>query len=240
MNIKAGYGQLALFEFGKGHTVGVLDDEGLPREDQLFGCVIAVADKLQPQGSAYFAAKRYLETVVTAELTYTPLNTVTQTTPMTQPYEPSRAALVYAGDVLLGVVGEFRSSVRKALKLPQYTAGFELDTMAILPFVANAAYQPLSRFPSTSQDISLRAPTTVSYEQLYANVRTSLDEQASELTITVEPVSIYRANEADETTTTTFHITFTSPTRTLTDEDIVPRMEYVTKRAFTKLEAERI
>lgn len=239
-NSKAGYDEMVLYEMGKAHTVGQLDGEGLPREDEILGVVVAKADKTKPQGSAYFMAKQYLEMLVNADITYKPVPDEMQAFDIIKPYDTKRTALAYANDTFLGVIGEFKPAVRKALKLPIYTAGFELDTHVISALVGSKVYQPLSRFPSTSQDISLRTNSDVAYGELYKNVQASLEEQANGLHITIEPVSIYQPSDTTETTTTTFHITFTSYTRTLTDEDIAPHMEYVTKRALTKLNAERI
>jgi phenylalanyl-tRNA synthetase beta subunit len=99
---------------------------------------------------------------------------------------------------------------------------------------------PLSRFPSTSQDISLKTGVDVSYGDLYANVRASLDEQANGIAIDMTPVSIYQATEDTATKTTTFHIVFTSYDRTLTDDDVKPHMDHVAARAHSLLNAERI
>ena len=239
-NSKAGYSELALFELGKAHIVGEVDSDELPREDELVGFVIAIADKQKPNGSAYYHAKRYLEELVSAQVSYTPLPEAMLAYDITKPYDPKRSAAAYVGETFIGIIGEFKSQVRKALKLPEYCAGFELDTHALLPFIGTPAYQPLSRFPSTSQDISLKAPAAVSYSDLLENVTASLDEQANGLYITTEPVSIYQAESEPDTKTTTFHITFTSYDRTLTDDDVTPHMEYVAKRAQTKLGAERI
>ena len=101
-------------------------------------------------------------------------------------------------------------------------------------------YTPLSRFPSTSQDISLKSSVDVSYGALLANVRASLDEQANGIAIDVTPVSIYQPTSDIETKTTTFHIVFTSYDRTLTDEDVNPHMDYMAARALSLLKAERI
>ena len=239
-NSKAGYSQLALFELGKAHIVGEVDSDKLPREDELVGLVVAIADKQKPSGSAYYHAKRYLEELVPARVSYTPLPEAMLTYDITKPYDPKRSAAAYIGETFIGIIGEFKSQVRKALKLPEYCAGFELDTHALLPFIGMPTYQPLSRFPSTSQDISLKAAATVSYNELLETVTASLDEQANGLYITTEPVSIYQAETEPDTKTTTFHITFTSYDRTLTDDDVTPHMEYVAKRAQTKLGAERI
>lgn len=69
----------------------------------------------------------------------------------------------------IGIVGELKQSVRKAFKLPDYTAAMTLE----LAGIANAVelkrnnYQPLSRYPSTSQDISLKTAFSVPYKKYF-------------------------------------------------------------------------
>ena len=248
-NIKAGYDEFTLFEIGKAHHKDEREEDGLPRE---FGRIAAVyTSKKATNGAAYYKAKRLLEQMLkdatyTTNVSYQKLSDFDfgnhdAFRQLAAPFDVARSATVWVGDRLVGVVGEYTRTVQRAFKLSEYTAGFEVFTSAFEKLGANGrSYTPLSRYPSTSQDISLKSATDISYGELYANVVTSLDEQANGVAIDVTPVSIYQADDDDETKTTTFHIAFTSYDRTLTDEDVKPHMDHVAARALSKLNAERI
>jgi hypothetical protein len=65
------------------------------------------------------------------------------------PFEPRRSAVLVLDGVVQGVVGEFKAKVSKGLKLPAYTAGFEVN-LAVLMNATKASYIPLPTFPKTS------------------------------------------------------------------------------------------
>ncbi|HUB92873.1 MAG TPA: phenylalanine--tRNA ligase subunit beta, partial [Verrucomicrobiae bacterium] len=155
-NIKAGVSEFALFEIGKSHLVDQEGDEGLPREDELVALVVTAADKLKKSGAPYYAAKQYLEALVSAPLSYKPVPADMQVYDITKLYNMNRSAFVYAGEMFLGLVGEFRAAVTNALKLPKYCAGFELDLGALASILGGSSYVPLSRFPAVWQDLTLK------------------------------------------------------------------------------------
>jgi len=248
-NVKAGFDEFMVFEIGKAHHKDEQDDEGLPQE---FGRIAAVyTSKKSTGGAAYYKAKRILEQTLkdatfTKKVNYQKLSDFDfgphdAFRQMAAPFDAARSATVWVGDRLVGIVGEYKRTVQRAFKLSEYTAGFEVFTSAFEKLGENGReYTPLSRYPSTSQDISLKSSTEVSYGDLYANVYKSLDEQANGIAIEVTPVSIYQADGDTTSKTTTFHIVFTNYDRTLTDEDVKPHMDHVAARALSLLSAERI
>jgi len=248
-NVKAGFDEFVIYEIGKAHHKDEQDDEGLPQE---FGRIAAVyTSKKATDGAAYYKAKRMLEQTIKdatysrdvhyqklSDFDFGPHDAFRQ---LAAPFDPARSATVWVGDRLTGVVGEYKRTVQRGFKLSENTAGFEVFASTFEKFAVNAReYTPLSRFPSTSQDISLKSSVDVSYGALLANVRASLDEQANGIAIDVTPVSIYQPTSDIETKTTTFHIVFTSYDRTLTDEDVNPHMDYMAARALSLVKAERI
>jgi phenylalanyl-tRNA synthetase beta chain len=248
-NVKSGFDEFMVFEIGKAHHKDEQDEEGLPQE---FGRIAAVyTSKKATDGAAYYKAKRMLEQTIKdathssdvryqklSDFDFGPHDAFRQ---LAAPFDVARSATVWVGDRLTGVIGEYKRTVQRAFKLGENTAGFELFVSTFEKLAVNGReYTPLSRFPSTSQDISLKASANVSYGDLYTNVRASLDEQANGIVIDVTPVSIYQAADDTTTKTTTFHIVFTSYDRTLTDEDVKPHMDHVAARALSLLSAERI
>ncbi|HEY5805948.1 MAG TPA: phenylalanine--tRNA ligase subunit beta, partial [Candidatus Saccharimonadales bacterium] len=139
-NVKAGYEQFALFELGKTHNKAEKDKEGLPREMQSLGLVFTASGKAANEyaGAPYYQARTYLMNLLNffpalaSDLKYVSLEGAdipanSWLMHATAPYEPVRSAVLYKGGKPCGVVGEYKVGVRKALKLPPFTAGFELD-----------------------------------------------------------------------------------------------------------------
>jgi len=248
-NVKAGFDEFMVFEIGKAHHKDERNDEGLPQE---FDRIAAVyTSKKSSNGAAYYKAKRTLEQMFedatyTTSVGYEKLSDFDFSShdafrQLAAPFDAARSATVWVGDRLVGVVGEYKRTVQRAFKLSEYTAGFEVFVSTFKKLAANdRGYTPLSRFPSTSQDISLKSSVDVSYGNLLTNVRASLDEQANGIATDVTPVSIYQAVGGALSKTTTFHIVFTGYDRTLTDEDVKPHMDYVASRALSLLNAERV
>src|SRR5205814_572620 len=136
--------------------------------DDLTALVVTTADKFKRPGSAYYAARKYLTDLITAELTFKPVPEAMQAFDITKPFDMNRAAFVYAGEDFLGIIGEFRADVRRSLKLPKYTAGFEVDTAKLAEVTSNESkYVSLPRFPKVGQDITLRVPSQLSFRELF-------------------------------------------------------------------------
>lgn len=217
-NIKAGYDEFALFEVGKAHNKQAeLDHEGLPAEFDRIALVYAA--KTTKAEAAYYHAKRMLEYVadtLSLTLEYRPLVAADA---LTAPFEPKRSAEVYStitGE-RLGVVGEYKTTVARAFKLP-YAAGFELATDALGAAVEQVTpgYKPLSRFPGTERDICFQVGQDVTYWQIIAATKEAL--QATELETDVLPVDIYQGR-GESTKNITVRIKMAAYDRTLTSEE---------------------
>ncbi len=246
MNIKQGHDEFMLFEIGRAHNKkdhAADDVDGLPREIEM--CDAIYASKQSKAGAPYY----YMRHVVTQlvkdlgfTLRFTPI-TSTVDTQIAAPFEMGRSAIIESRQgELIGIVGELKQSVRKGFKLPDYAAAMSLDVEGLQKAAAidRQQYVPLSRYPSTSQDISLKTNNDITYEQLFHAVWNAISEKADGMDVKIEPVSIYQAEGDSETKTTTLHITFTHYEHTLTDTDISPVMAYVAAQAAAQLNAERV
>lgn len=241
-NIKAGYDEFALFEVGKAHLVGQTDDEGLPREDELTALVIASADKLKKSGVAYYEARKYLTNLIPAELTFKPVPEDMKQYDITKPYNMERTAFVYAGETFLGLIGEFRTEVQKALKLPKYCAGFELDTTEVQKVIkTTSGYTPLPRFPKVAQDITLKVPAELSYQDLFDFVWSELNKIRPKNTLpTLTPIDIYQREDDKKHKQITLRLEIASYERTLTDTEVNKLLNMVAAVASNKISASRI
>lgn len=241
-NTRAGYDEFALFEIGKSHskTAG-LDDEQLPIETPQLALVYACKD--DRSGAAFYQAKAFLAFLaqeIGTDFVYEPLGSES-TAPVAVPFEPKRAAIVSdkASGRPVGIVGEYKTSTKKNLKLPDYSAGFELDIDALLELteVAPVRYRPLSRYPSVERDMSLKTEKNVEYATILAGLTQALS--STELDTTIAPVGIYQP-EGSTAKHTTFRVTLSSPDRTLTSIEVNDSIDRVAAQLKSTIDAEVI
>lgn len=243
-NIKAGHGEFVLYEIGKGHNkkYHADDDEGLPYESEFVDAIYA--SKKSHGGAAYYYVRRLVQQLGLDLGFSIKLSPADQNLdyPVTAPFDLKRSAVIEtAGGVFLGLAGELKQSVIKNFKLPANTAAMTLDFKGIkeAALVEKRLYAPLSRYPSTSQDISLKSDNKLLYKDILQTVYETAAQAAGETEVKVEPISIYQP-EDKASKTTTLHLTFTNHGRTLKDEEIAPIMDVVAARAEEDLGAKRI
>lgn len=221
-NIKAGYDHFAVFELNKFHTkLHDLTEENVPKE--LDGLAFVIANRKTEGGAAFYEAKRYLEQIAVMaglEFTYEPLE-ADNSYPVTQPFEPKRSARVSdlrTGE-RIGVIGEFKNSVKKAFKLPDHTAGFEIAPRGIWKAMQDLgfAYQPLSKYPGTERDVCFQVKQDTTYQQVVSAAQEGLQDVA--LLTTIEPLDLYKP-EAGDTKNVTIRVKLGSYDKTLTGDDV--------------------
>jgi phenylalanyl-tRNA synthetase beta chain len=244
-NIKAGYDKVALFELGKIHGVDQgSDEDDLPREVDVTALVVAAADKLKKSSGAYYEARCYLENLVgSSELEFKPVTKEAENYSVVQPYELNRTALVnIKGGEFLGVIGEFKPSVSRALKLPKYCAGFEIDTKLVAPILAaGPKYSPLPRFPKVTQDITLRVAADLEYQTLFDFVRQKINEfKPAHSLVELTPVDIYQKEDDKSHKQVTFRLNIANYARTLTDNEVSKLLDVVAMNTKETLKAERV
>jgi len=248
-NIKSGYDEFAIFEMGQVHNKDLMED-GLPVEEHRIALVFAAEDKVSAKyaGAPYYQTKRYLSQLLESFGIEPVFEPATEHEPKMEigkaalaPFERNRAAYVKTKEgKLLGEIGEFSPGVRNSLKLPAFTAGFELDVERILEEQNAKTYVPLPRFPKVQQDISLKLPANISYCELFDFVQAEIDEIQPENSYPVlSPVDIYQGKEAQHKNIT-LRLNIASYERTLTAEEVNGLLDKVAEAAKEKLGAERL
>jgi phenylalanyl-tRNA synthetase beta chain len=251
-NIKAGFEEFVLFEINKAHNKTHLSqtENGLPVEFEMLALVIAASDKKAEgkQGAAYYRARKYLDFLAGQfglELEYTPF---TEEMPydITKPFDLKRSALVgvkgKGKEGVIGMVGEYRQSVAKSLKLPQHTAGFEVGLHDLINYVSDDLhYRQLPRFPKVEQDISLRVDAALPYQQLASFVEEHLTQKRPDQTLhTLKPIDIYQSDQDADHKNVTLRLSIASYERTLTAEEVNALLDRVADAAKETLGAERL
>ena len=248
-NIKAGHDEFCLFEIGKGHDARLPHNEdGLPSERTFVDAVYAA--KKACASAPYYQVQRMAVRLLSslgAQFELIPMATENDDGEelggvefeVAAPFDRRRSAWILCGKKRFGIVGEFKQAVRRNFKLPEYAAGFSIDFDQLLAQPRDKqTYRPLSRFPSTSRDVSLRAPRDVSYAELYHVVQAAVGESAGDITVTIEPRAIFQPANDHSIKTTTFRLRMTHYERTLTDADAKPIVDRVATMALAKLGAE--
>lgn len=244
--IKSGHDEFLIYEIGKGHNkkYHADDDDGLPSEMRFVDGVYA--SKKPRIGAAYYYVRK-LVSVLARDLGFTLKFKPVEDTldyPVTAPFDLKRSALVESRNgEFIGMIGELKNSVKHNFKLPAYVAAMTLDLEGLMKASQNAgsSYRPLSRFPKVTQDISLKVPVEVSYEDVFWSVWRSVEtSQIGESEFTLEPLAIYQPKEGDSHKTTTLRLTIASYERTLTDKDVVTVLDIAAESAKSEFGAERV
>lgn len=236
-NIKAGYGSFGLFEIGKTHILGQ-EVDSLPQEFDRVAFVFAADKKAAGSyaGAAFYQARMYLATLLndlnvpSTEVRYEPLAEDTSY------YAAGRSATIYVGSAKLGTIGEYKSLVRRALKLPDFVAGFELDLAPLLNQATGSSYTPLPRFPSITQDITLQVPTATSYQDLRAVFSEALTAaQPENVQAALTLADLYQSTEDTAHKQVTLRFSIASHDRTLIDKEVAQLLETAAASTREKL-----
>lgn len=234
--------EFALFEFGKAHVKDHNDEENLPQEMERLAFVFAADAKTAARkysGSALYMAKHYLLPLKTGTIEFEPLDN--NDYPITAPYQIGRSAVMKINGEVFGVVGEFRPSVKQALKLPDFTAGYEIDLSIMQKHLPERAYLPISQFPKTQQDITLEVAHNTPFSnihQLLANALESAAEQHGYVSV-IRPRDIFQEDGSDKKRLT-FRIWLSHSERTLTTDETNMLLDSVAERAASDIGARRV
>ena len=242
-NIKAGHDEFMLFEIGKIHDKELpLTDENLPSEQTFVDGVYA--SKKPRAGAPFYKARKLVDRLladINVEADFVKI--VESDADIPAPFDGQRSAWIVAknGDKL-GIVGELSQTVRRNFKLPDYTAAFSLDIEKLQDNLAENReynYRPLSRYPSTTRDISLKMQSAVDYASVYACAE-EVAKKHRELQISITPIAIYQPKDDDSTKTVTLSVKFTSAERTLADKDTAPIIEEIAAMAAEEFDAAQV
>jgi len=221
-NIKQGFDNFALFEINKSHKKqDGLNDEGVPIETE--NLALIVVDNNKQPGAAYYQAKRmfeYLALKLGVDLAYEKIE-IALTDSLCASFEYRRSAKIVdtEDNNSIGIVGEYKKSVVKGFKLPEFAAGFEIDTRALFEIYLKIgnSYKPISRYPASERDICFQVGDDVNYSQIIGALKAVSNN--SDLDLIITPIDIYKA-ENSITKNITIRIKLTSHDHTLVGNEI--------------------
>ncbi len=244
LNHKRGFGQMALFEIGKTHSKEIIGDDSLPVEHERLGFVFSADSKTvaaKYSGDAFYQVKVYLEYLLTSlgiyEYSFSE-ETGPKASYVNGLFTPKRRAIVMQGDNALGVIGEFTHRAHKGLKLPEFSAGFEVDLEALLLARSGKTYHLLPRFPGTEHDITFETPMKVNFMQVVNNFGNSIS--SPDLITSVKPVDIYQKYADSPTRNITLRLKLANREKTMSSEEINQIVDQAVEASEKKLSLKRI
>jgi phenylalanyl-tRNA synthetase beta chain len=242
-NIKAGITEFGIFEMGKIHRKDAIEEDGLPSEFDRLGIVYTSNSK--KEGAAYFYARTildYLADGIGLTILVEPLGEPSDDQDM--PFDAQRSAHIIdrKSGTIIGTIGEMQASVRKSLKLPEFTAAIELDVSALVQCADRASvYQPLSKYPAVDQDICLKVKSTLNYQELSDFLALQLQLLVPKRTLhSLVAQDIYQRPEELEFKQITYRLHIASYLKTLTDKEVNQLLESLAVAAGKAFGAVRI
>jgi len=258
MNIRADYvrsddNEFAIFEIGKAHAKGHesldsddvdsrADKQKLPDEFTRLAFVFAADEKTagtKYQGSAYYEALKYLRLVMGGTIELVPCDT--NEYPITSVYQIGRSACIMNDGSPMGMIGEIREGVKQKLKLPAYSAGFEIDLSIYARLQKQNGYQPIGTFPKTQQDITYKVDASKTYEEVRSTVWAEFQKAQIEhgYEISMGPRDIFQ-KDGEQSKNITFRIWLNHPQKTLRTEEVNNLLENLSKVAKNRIGADRV
>lgn len=250
INHKAGYDAFGLFEIGKSNNKFEIGDDELPRERLGLSYIFSAERKAATnwEGAPFYQAKyqlaHLLEELRISDILFKPLSGAKLEQWWLQNlsviFEPKRSALVLVNSQIVGIIGEFNATVKNNFKLPDFAAGFELEIAKLHGFNRPvSAYQPLSRFPATDQDVCLKVLNEVSYQDLQNQLLRSFKSD-ERLRVKITPVDIYSRDNDNQHKQITYKVTLQHHDKTLTTHEVKELLATAVGKVKDKFKAEQL
>ena len=196
VNQKLPVDKFAMFEMNEVYrkSWGV-DDEKVPEGRIALGFVVAERKNTE---TAFYKAKKYVARLladfgIDAEFSEFKGKGGAEEAP----FEPKRTAEIWVNGEYVGVVGEFKNSVRSEFKLASYLAGFELVDLRYLLSKVDKK-KKIDMAPVKMEDLTITSSKT--YAETLKEVRAKYPDSI------IEPLTIYQA-QGQETRNISFRIT---------------------------------
>lgn len=133
-------------------------------------------------------------------------------------FHPRSSTAIVIGKTLVGSLGEIHPRAAIALRAPRGIYALELDLDALAPFALDLPRAvAVQRFPSVLRDLAVVVDEAVSAEEL----RQVILDEGKPLVVEASVFDVYRGPQLGEgKKNLAFALTYASPDRTLTDEEV--------------------
>ena len=188
VNQKLPVDKFAIFEINKVYQKSDgMNAEKVPVEKMRLGFVLA---ERKNQGTAYYVVKNYVEKLLDDLNIKVDLKPLKNNLPEALPFEKKRSAEILVNGEMIGVVGEFKNSVRRAFKLGDFLAGFEIDFEKLVEY-----YHPTKEVDV--EPVVEKRDLTVDTDKTYAEVIDKIQKVLAKnnLEAKITPLAIYQPEE---------------------------------------------
>jgi len=145
---------------------------------------------------------------------------------------PANQAAVTADGKQIGVIGELHPAVKEHFELTQPVFLFEINIPALLPLMKDKIYRPIPKFPATVRDIALVVDSGVTHQQILETMK------GFSLVTDVALFDVYSGGQIPAgKKSMAYRLTFQSPDKTLTDQQVNGVQTAILKKLTTGLGA---
>ena len=236
-NIRGGFDEFAIFEMNKITMKSLgLTDENVPNEVKNLALVYSA----KKGKNAFYQAKYFANYLFEKLGLKLEVCEFSGENPLHGGFEPKRSAylgITMNGEfVKLGVLGEFKKSVQKSMKLPEATAGFEINLEKLCEIWGDKKLQmrKLSKFQSVERDLSLKFEREISFGEVEKAFE-SAKNLAENIEIEISPIDIY---EVKNSKTISLRFKIIPFEKTLTGDEIreiVEKLEKIAEKLGAKI-----
>ena len=222
-NEKAGFSDFTLYELNQVAKKSFgLTEENVPRLETHLG--------LTTFGDFYKAKYllHELERSLRLKLTLKPLESSSL-------FEPLRSVEIWLDSEFLGVLGEIKLSVLSRFKLSAPLSALELNLEPLtLQHPSQKLNLTLSKFPSTSRDLTFRVPLETPFETIESAILETLKplEKTEQLLFSLTPLSIYK-KPLGKTKNLSFRLKLSSLEKTFTSAEVSAIIEQIINNLST-------
>ena len=145
---------------------------------------------------------------------------------------PVMQANIVVGDKKIGLVGEVHPGVAGHFELNETVYLFELNVPDLLPHIGQGQYKPTPKFPATVRDIALVVDAGVTHQQILDTMK------GFSLVTDVALFDVYSGEQVPAgKKSMAYRLTFQTPDRTLTDQQVNGVQQAILKKLTSGLGA---
>ena len=228
-NLQKNSNTFCIYEFNIPHLKGYVDNFELPQEDWHLSLLFTSRENIL-KGNPYYQVKKYFEKISNSlNISNIEYELISESSQLDIPiwikniiptFNKNGAVLIKhfqnGKERILGIMGDIDREVKVNFKLPEYTAGLEINLEEVKKVIGEESkYTEESKYPPIFQDICLKVSTDTKYKELEKMVLQIIDTR--ERKGKVECIDIYQKEEGFKNIT--LRVSIEHKNKTLTDKE---------------------
>ena len=219
-----------LFEIGRAYLTRPAEPQAQPEEPQLLGVLSTGHDGAEAAQAAFYEQKGALQLAI-SRLAPARLRFERGEDPL---FHPGRTARILSARDVIGFVGELHPMTCEAFGLEGRAVGAQIQIAPLLALAPVRKVTALPRYPAVTRDLAVVVPVGLDAATLAGPIRSAGGDLLSEAVAFDD----YRGSQVPEgRKSVAFGLTFRSPERTLTEEEVEARLEQIRAALRKRFEA---